>query len=541
MTNDSPVTPLGSLSVPLKLIDQLIYQNMVITDIEIPAVLGYDFMSNNHCIMDINNQTILINDQTVICKIERQSPNLFRITAEKDITIPAMSEMIIHGKPVQNTLKDALRGNTWFSTIDLVSGYYQCAMDPIDVSKTAFVTFKGLFQFNRMPFGLSDTGATYERLMAKVLAGLRWETCIVYLDDIIVFSQKFDEHVIRIRVVWEDQCDECGKRFHNQHKLTEHELPMHGSRLNCNYLQCGWSCSRYDAYRLRNHQMKRHQNRTFTPAETPRPTTILPSVVCGKPTATVSMPPTWNQTTKKKSLNLLSKFLEPVSANPSPPVANLSPNLVPTKLYSPTDPPFLNSKKDCMDDNQPLDLSTPSTSVRQPSLPSTPEKATTDLTQPISPSESISLSEPRQPVPQPDFTDLSEVVMNIPLDLSGKTSLLLKPLVSLEPRPQTSEEIPSLIIDVDQPLDLTIENTRITKADLSDDNNNIIDCTKPTGVWILKPIDIKNTARYEEQCLDPRLFLAGAPLSYMLHPLANSLRESIHYAAVIRSLVTRND
>ncbi|CAC5420080.1 unnamed protein product [Mytilus coruscus] len=144
-----------------------------------------------------------------------------------------------------------------------------------------------------------------------------------------------------------------------------------------------------------------------------------------------------------------------------------------------------------MDDNQPLDLSTPSTPVRQPSLPSTPEKTTTtELTQPMSPSESISHSEPHQPVPQPDFTDLPEV---------------------------TPEELPPQVIDVDQTLDLTIENTRITKADLSDDNNNIIDCTKPTGVWTLKPIDVKNTARCEEQCLEPQLFFAGAPSSYMSH------------------------
>lgn len=105
MANGSPVAPLGSLSLPLKFKDQLTYQNMVIADLEMQAVLGYDFMSKNHCILDINNQTILINDQTVFCKLESQLPNLFRISIDKDITIPARSEMIIQGKAVQNTLK----------------------------------------------------------------------------------------------------------------------------------------------------------------------------------------------------------------------------------------------------------------------------------------------------------------------------------------------------------------------------------------------------------------------------------------------------
>lgn len=76
-------------------------------------------------------------------------------------------------------------------------------MDPIDAPKTAFVTSKKLFQFNRVPFGLSNAGATFERLMKSVLAGLQWETCIVYLNDIIVFSQTFDEHVNRLQSVFD--------------------------------------------------------------------------------------------------------------------------------------------------------------------------------------------------------------------------------------------------------------------------------------------------------------------------------------------------
>jgi hypothetical protein len=52
-----------------------------------------------------------------------------------------------------------------------------------------------------MPFGLSCAGATFERLMEYALAGLQWETCIIYIDDILVLSRTFEEHVARLQSV----------------------------------------------------------------------------------------------------------------------------------------------------------------------------------------------------------------------------------------------------------------------------------------------------------------------------------------------------
>ena len=95
----------------------------------------------------------------------------------------------------------ALSGSRWFSTLDLASGYWQVPMDPQDADKTAFTTPYGLFQFKKMPFGLANAPATFERLMDRVLEGLHWQTCLVYLDDIIVFSQTFDQHIERLREV----------------------------------------------------------------------------------------------------------------------------------------------------------------------------------------------------------------------------------------------------------------------------------------------------------------------------------------------------
>ena len=381
MANGSSVTPLGSISLPLYIENQVIYQNMIEAEIEIPAVLGYDFLSTNRCVIDISNYQIILNSQTFNCLLESQLPSLFRITLGKKITVPPRCEMIVKSNPLndlpvgsnilidstadslkskgvlvakalctsesdglpirvinvsdhpqtiskntfaataepvpgENILNklpepssneipqfkeifdrcrdlvtkdqyqiledllnknkrvfstskydiglthviqheietkdarpikqpprrlhvplsqrseveaeiqklldnniicpskspwsspfvvvrkadsslrlcidfravnsktvvdsyplpridqslDALKSNCWFSTLDLVSGYYQVAMHPRDAPKTAFATSKGLFEFKRMPFGLCNAGATFERSMEFVLA-----------------------------------------------------------------------------------------------------------------------------------------------------------------------------------------------------------------------------------------------------------------------------------------------------------------------------------------------------------------------------------
>ncbi len=101
---------------------------------------------------------------------------------------------------IDDTL-DALQGATLFSTLDLASGYWQVEVDPVDKEKTAFVTEGGLYEFNVMPFGLCNAPATFERLMEKVLSGLHWKTCLVYIDDIIVFGSTLDSHLQRLEEV----------------------------------------------------------------------------------------------------------------------------------------------------------------------------------------------------------------------------------------------------------------------------------------------------------------------------------------------------
>ena len=97
---------------------------------------------------------------------------------------------------------DALAGAKWFCTLDLASGYWQVAMSEADRDKTAFCTRYGLYQWKVMPFGLCNAPGTFERLMEQVLAGLQWETILLYLDDVIVFGRTVEEEFSRLEEVF---------------------------------------------------------------------------------------------------------------------------------------------------------------------------------------------------------------------------------------------------------------------------------------------------------------------------------------------------
>ena len=96
---------------------------------------------------------------------------------------------------------DQLAGAKWFSCLDLNSGYWQVEVDDADWEKTAFASRRGLYEFKVMPFGLCNAPATFERLMETVLAGLNWQICLIYLDDIIVYGKTFHDMVNNLDLV----------------------------------------------------------------------------------------------------------------------------------------------------------------------------------------------------------------------------------------------------------------------------------------------------------------------------------------------------
>ena len=97
---------------------------------------------------------------------------------------------------------DLLSGTQYFTSLDLASGYWQVGMAPDSQEKTAFTTNTGLYEFTVMPFGLCNAPATFQWLMENVLAGLARDKCLVYLDDILVIGQTFEEHLTNLREVF---------------------------------------------------------------------------------------------------------------------------------------------------------------------------------------------------------------------------------------------------------------------------------------------------------------------------------------------------
>jgi len=76
-------------------------------------------------------------------------------------------------------------------------------MNPADSDKTAFICPRSMFKFQKMPFGLCNAGATFQRLMNIIMSGLCFQCCLVYLDNIIVFSRTPEQHLDRLRIVLE--------------------------------------------------------------------------------------------------------------------------------------------------------------------------------------------------------------------------------------------------------------------------------------------------------------------------------------------------
>lgn len=103
--------------------------------------------------------------------------------------------------PRIDDLLDRLHGSCIFSKLDLRSGYFQVPLAPCERPKTAFLTPDGLWQFNRLPQGLKNSPAVFQRLMNQTIGSLRWDVCLAYLDDLVVYSPSFDQHLLDVQRV----------------------------------------------------------------------------------------------------------------------------------------------------------------------------------------------------------------------------------------------------------------------------------------------------------------------------------------------------
>lgn len=130
--------------------------------------------------------------------------------------------------PTTQECLDAMAGSVYFSTLDMTSGYNQIPVKESDIPKTAFVTKHGLFEYKAMSFGLTNAPATFQRVMELALKGLQWTTCLIYLDDVIIFGSSFREHIVRLRQVL-DRVRKAGLKLKPEKcALLQREVPFLG-------------------------------------------------------------------------------------------------------------------------------------------------------------------------------------------------------------------------------------------------------------------------------------------------------------------------
>ena len=99
---------------------------------------------------------------------------------------------------------DCLKGARIFTSLDLKAGYWQVELHDTSKNLTAFMVGPlSFYEYERMPFGLTNAPATFQRLMESCLGNLHLNYCIIYLDDIIIFSKIPPECITRLRKAFE--------------------------------------------------------------------------------------------------------------------------------------------------------------------------------------------------------------------------------------------------------------------------------------------------------------------------------------------------
>lgn len=134
----------------------------------------------------------------------------------------------VYPLPRIDDILERLHGSRLFSKLDLVNSYFQVPLTIDEREKTAFSTPDGHWQFNRLPQGLRNSPAVFQRLMNQTLGALRWEICLAYIDDVIIFSPTFDQHLIDVNRVCQVLHQSNFKLNAKKCSLFQHEISFLG-------------------------------------------------------------------------------------------------------------------------------------------------------------------------------------------------------------------------------------------------------------------------------------------------------------------------
>ena len=109
----------------------------------------------------------------------------------------------VYPLPSLDDVFDRLAGSRFYSSLDMRNGFHQIPVAEADRCKTGFIVPSGLYECVTMPFGLTNAPASFQRMIDRVLGSLKWQMCLVYLDDVLVFGRTLFEHNYRLNLVLE--------------------------------------------------------------------------------------------------------------------------------------------------------------------------------------------------------------------------------------------------------------------------------------------------------------------------------------------------
>ena len=132
-----------------------------------------------------------------------------------------VTKRYVYPLPLIDDILAGLGNSKVFTSLDLKSGYWQVPMEEKDKQKTSFVCHKGLFEFNIMPYGVTNGPSFFSELMAHVLQGINGKFAVAYLDDIVIYSPTVEDHILHLTEVFA--------------RLRKHGLKMKMSK--CNFMQ----------------------------------------------------------------------------------------------------------------------------------------------------------------------------------------------------------------------------------------------------------------------------------------------------------------